>query len=52
MGFIKTRPTDGIQGRLSKPQFNLSDEEMEADAAFLKYSSEIDTANWPPNVQG
>ena len=28
------------------------DEELEAIAAFLKYSSEIDTSNWPPNIQG
>ncbi|MCO6413086.1 MAG: cytochrome c [Thiogranum sp.] len=52
VGFIKSRPAEGIPGRRSMPQFNLSDEELEAVAAFLKYSSEINTANWPPNVQG
>ena len=52
IGFIKSRPVDGIPGRRSMPQFNLSDEELEAVAAFLKYSSEINTANWPPNIQG
>jgi nitric oxide reductase subunit C len=52
VGFIKSRPAEGIPGRRSMPQFNLSDEELEALAAFLKYSSEINTANWPPNVQG
>jgi nitric oxide reductase subunit C len=52
VGFIKSRPTEGIPGRRSMPQFNLSDEELEAVAAFLKYTSEIDTANWPPNIQG
>ena len=52
VGFIKGRPPEGIPGRRSMPQFNLSDEELEAVAAFLKYASEIDTANWPPNIQG
>jgi nitric oxide reductase subunit C len=50
--FIKSRPAEGIAGRRSMPQFNLSDEELNAVAEFLKYSSEINTANWPPNIQG
>jgi len=52
IGFIKSRPVDGIPGRRSMPQFNFSDEELDALAEFLKYASEIDTANWPPNIQG
>lgn len=52
VAFIKSRPAEGIPGRRSMPQFNLSDEDLEAVAAFLKYTSEIDTANWPPNIQG
>ena len=52
VGFIKSRPVNGIPGRRSMPQFNLSDEELNAVAAFLKYASEINTANWPPNIQG
>ncbi len=52
IGFIKSRPKEGIPGRRSMPQFNFSDEELEAIAAFLKYASEINTANWPPNIQG
>ena len=51
-GFIMSRPKDGIPGRRSMPQFNLSDEELEAVAQFLKYASEINTQNWPPNIQG
>ena len=50
--FIKGRPKDGIPGRRSMPQFNFSDEELDAIAAFLKYASEINNANWPPNIQG
>ena len=51
-GFIMSRPKDGIPGRRSMPQFNFSDEELQALAEFLKYASEIDTAGWPPNIQG
>ena len=52
IGFIKSRPREGIKGRRSMPQFDLSDEELNALAEFLKYASEIDTAGWPPNIQG
>ena len=51
-GFIAGRPKEGIPGRRSMPQFNLSAEELEAIAQFLKYASQIDTENWPPNIQG
>ena len=49
---IKSRPVEGIPGRRSMPQFNLSDEDLNALAEFLKYTSEINTAGWPPNIQG
>lgn len=52
IGFIKSRPAEGVPGRRSMPQFNFTDEELDALADFLKYSSEINTANWPPNIQG
>jgi len=52
IAFIKSRPAEGIPGRRSMPQFNLSDEELEGMAEFLKWSSEINTSNWPPNIQG
>ena len=52
IGFIKSRPVNGIEGRRSMPQFNLSDEELDAIAEFLKWTSEINTAKWPPNIQG
>ncbi len=50
--FIASRPAEGVPGRRSMPQFNLTENELEALAQFLKYSSEINTANWPPNIQG
>lgn len=51
-GFIKSRPANGIPGRRSMPQFNLTEEELEGIAEFLKWTSEVNTANWPPNIQG
>ena len=52
IGFIKSRPPNGIPGRRSMPQFNLTDEELKGVAEFLKWTSEVNTANWPPNIQG
>lgn len=52
IAFIKARPAEGIPGRRSMPQFNMTDEELDAVAEFLKFTSEINTANWPPNIQG
>lgn len=52
IGFIKSRPAEGIPNRRSMPQFNFTDDELEAIAQFLKYVSEINTAKWPPNIQG
>ena len=51
--FIKSRPVDGIPGRRSMPQFNLTEDELEEIAQFLKYVDGIKTArDWPPNIQG
>jgi len=52
IGFIKSRPPNGIPGRRSMPQFNLTDEQLKNVAEFLKWTSEVNTSNWPPNVQG
>jgi nitric oxide reductase subunit C len=49
--WMKAQPT-GTPGRRQMPQFNLSDEDLDALVEFLKFSSEINTANWPPNVEG
>ncbi|MEO5366423.1 MAG: cytochrome c [Magnetococcus sp. WYHC-3] len=49
--WIRSQPS-GVPGRRQMPQFNLSEEELDAVAAFLKWSSEINTAKWPPNIEG
>ncbi len=50
--FIKSRPVNGIPGRRSMPQFNFTEEELDALADFLEYTSGINTEQWPPNIQG
>lgn len=51
--FIQSRPKEGIPGRRSMPQFDLSDEELKGVAEFLKYASGINTNQWlEKNPQG
>ena len=50
--FIQSRPREGVPGRRSMPQFGFNDDELEALAQFLKYVSGINSASWPPNIQG
>ncbi|MBV1875121.1 MAG: cytochrome c [Cycloclasticus sp.] len=51
--FIKSRPVNGVPGRRSMPQFNLTDKELEEVAQFLKYVDGVKTArDWPPGIQG
>ena len=49
--WIRAMPT-GSPGRRQMPQFNLSEQQLDDLVAFLKYTSEINTANWPPNIEG
>ncbi len=49
--WIKAQPTK-VPGRRQMPQFNLTEQELEDIANFLKYMSEINTNNWPPNSEG
>lgn len=49
--WMKMQPTNA-PGRRQMPQFNLTEEELDAIVAFLKYSGEINTNNWPPNIEG
>ena len=49
--WIQAQPT-GAPGRRQMPQFHLTDTELDQIVAFLKYTSEIDTAKWPPNIEG
>ncbi|RLJ62682.1 c-type cytochrome [Sulfurisoma sediminicola] len=49
--WIKAQPT-GAPGRRQMPQFNLTDKQLDDLVAFFKYVGEIDTAKWPPNIEG
>ncbi len=49
--WIASQPT-GAPGRRQMPQFHLNDKEMNDLVEFLKYSSEINTNKWPPNIEG
>jgi nitric oxide reductase subunit C len=42
----------GIEGRRQMPQFNLTDQELNDLAEFLRWTSKIKTQNWPPNDAG
>jgi len=50
-GWIKAMPTN-TPGRRQMPQFNFTDEQLDAIVAFLKHVNSINDANWPPNSQG
>ncbi|WP_211829530.1 c-type cytochrome [Kistimonas asteriae] len=50
-GWMAAQPLN-IPGRRQMPQFNLSDKEVDDLAEFLKWSSEINTNGWPPNIEG
>ncbi|MET4733415.1 nitric oxide reductase subunit C [Thalassospira sp. MBR-102] len=49
--WMAAQPT-GIEGRRQMPQFNLTDQELDELVDFLKWTSEINTQNWPPNEAG
>jgi nitric oxide reductase subunit C len=49
--WIKAQPTNS-PGRRQMPQFNLTEQELDDMVAFLKWTGEIDTAKWPPNIEG
>jgi nitric oxide reductase subunit C len=49
--WIKSMPSK-VPGRRQMPQFNLSEQQLDDLVAFLKWTSEVNTGNWPPNIQG
>lgn len=49
--WIPAQPT-GAPGRRQMPHFNFSQEQLNDIVAYLKWLSNIDTNNWPPNIQG
>jgi nitric oxide reductase subunit C len=49
--WIQAQPTK-VPGRRQMPQFNLSAQELDDLVAFLKWTSEVNTSHWPPNIEG
>lgn len=49
--WIKGQPT-GAPGRRQMPQFNLTDQQLDDMVEFLKWTSEVNTEKWPPNIEG
>lgn len=49
--WMQAMPT-GVPGRRQMPQFNLTEQQLDDLVAFLKWTSEIDTQGWPPNIEG
>ena len=49
--WIQGQPT-GAPGRRQMPQFNLNDQQLDDVVNFLKWTSEINTNKWPPNIEG
>ncbi|MEO5375923.1 MAG: cytochrome c [Alphaproteobacteria bacterium] len=49
--WMKNQPS-GAPGRRQMPQFNISESELDQLIDFFKWTSEINTQNWPPKVSG
>lgn len=49
--WIQAMPTNA-PGRRQMPQFHLTDKELDDLVEFLRYTSDINTQNWPPNIEG
>jgi nitric oxide reductase subunit C len=49
--WIRGQPTHA-PGRRQMPQFNLSEQQLDDMVEFLKWTSEINTEKWPPNIEG
>ncbi len=49
--WIKAQPTH-VPGRRQMPQFNFTDPQLDDMVEFLKWTGQIDTNRWPPNIEG
>jgi nitric oxide reductase subunit C len=49
--WIKAQPTR-VEGRHQMPHFDLSDKDLDDLVDFLRYTSGINTQNWPPKAKG
>ena len=49
--WMQAQPT-GAPGRRQMPQFHLSEQQLDDLVQFLKWTSQVDTEKWPPNLEG
>lgn len=49
--WMKSMPTN-TPGRRQMPQFNLTDDQLNDLVEFLKWTGQIKTEHWPPNIEG
>jgi len=49
--WIASQPTN-IPGRRQMPQFNFTETQLNDLVEFLRWTSNVNTENWPPNIEG
>ena len=49
--WIAAQPTH-IPGRRQMPQFNFTEKQLDDMVEFLKWTGNVNTQNWPPNIEG
>ncbi len=49
--WIKGQPTQA-PGRRQMPQFNFTDAQLDDLVEFLRWTGNINTEKWPPNIEG
>ena len=49
--WIQSQPTQA-PGRRQMPQFNFTEQQLNDLVEFLRWTGNINTENWPPNIEG
>ncbi|MDZ5458878.1 c-type cytochrome [Azohydromonas lata] len=49
--WIKAQPS-GAPGRRQMPNFNLNEQQLDDLVEFLKWTGQVNTEKWPPNIEG
>ena len=49
--WIKSMPTN-TPGRRQMPQFDLTEQQLDDVVEFLRWTGNINTEKWPPNIEG
>lgn len=49
--WMQAQPTH-VEGRRQMPQFNFTEQQLDDLVEFLKWTGQINTEKWPPNIEG